>query len=183
MEGTFFWQIKTRKRLLKARDFSVNWKPTFYLRDPWDPNGSLTKYHNCPYSSIMNDIWYHLRVFFRASFKIFKTRLLGRGLHIFTKSVSFRSPTDVGSHNPPHSVSSLLDGTHSFLWSIWTPTKSTLLGPASLFAHCSMCTPLRGSAFSLAYYSVSGSNTISNSPSLLLLLVNIVLVRGFPQTF
>ena len=38
---------------------------------------------------------------FRLPLKVFKTRLLGRGFHIFIKSVSFSSSTDVGSHNPP----------------------------------------------------------------------------------
>ena len=35
------------------------------------------------------------------SLTIFKTRLLGRGNHTLIRNVSFPSPTDVGSHNPP----------------------------------------------------------------------------------
>jgi len=34
--------------------------------------------------------------------KVFKTRLLERGFHSLIKNNSFSSPTDVGSHNPPH---------------------------------------------------------------------------------
>ena len=33
--------------------------------------------------------------------KVFKTRLLGRGFRTLIKTVSFPSPIDVGSHNPP----------------------------------------------------------------------------------
>ena len=35
------------------------------------------------------------------SLTIFKTRMLGRGFHILIRNVSFPSPIDVGSHNPP----------------------------------------------------------------------------------
>ena len=38
---------------------------------------------------------------FRFSLKVFKTRVLGRGFLTLIKNVSFSSPTDMGSHNPP----------------------------------------------------------------------------------
>ena len=40
---------------------------------------------------------------FLLNFSSFKTRLLGRGFHALIKNVSFYSPTNVGSHNPPSS--------------------------------------------------------------------------------
>ena len=70
-----------------------------------------------------------------------QTRLLGRGLHILIKNVSFTSPIDVGSHNPP-----------------------PLRGTTSLLTHCPVSTPLQGSVSSLAHYPMSGSDTICNSP-------------------
>ena len=41
--------------------------------------------------------------FFLSGFplKVFKTRLLGRGFHVFIRNASFPSSTEVGSHNPP----------------------------------------------------------------------------------
>ena len=45
--------------------------------------------------------------------KVFKTCLLGRDFHTFINNVSFPSPTDVRSHNPPPSRSNVLACTHS----------------------------------------------------------------------
>ena len=89
---------------------------------------------------------------------VFKTCLLGRGFHTLIKNVSFSSPTDMGSHNPPplgprallvlfsspidvrpppiHPFgASILAGTCSRLQSIWDPQFTLLRGPASSLEH------------------------------------------------
>ena len=50
--------------------------------------------------------------------------MLGRGFHTFIKNVSFSSPTDMGSHNPPlpRSGPSILADTRSSLQSMWNLT-------------------------------------------------------------
>ena len=53
--------------------------------------------------------------------KVFKTRLLRRGFHTLIKDTPFPSPTDVGSHNPPPSGSSVHAGTRSLFQSMWDP--------------------------------------------------------------
>ena len=69
----------------------------------------------------------------------FKTRLLGRGFHILIKNVSFSSPTDVGSHNPPPSGLNVLTSTRSLLQSMWDPPPiHPLQSPTSLLAQTRM---------------------------------------------
>ena len=70
---------------------------------------------------------------------------------------------DLTIHLP--SVPSVFAGTRSLLQSMWDPPIYHLQGPASLMAHCLVSTPLQGSASSLAHRTVSGSDTICNSPS------------------
>ena len=78
-------------------------------------------------------------ILLRLSLKVFKTRLLERGFHTLIKSVSFSSPIDMGSHNPPFDV---LADTRSFLQSIWDPHQiHPLQCPASLLAHYLVSTP------------------------------------------
>ena len=103
-------------------------------------------------------------VLFGLSLKVFETRMLGRGFHIFIKGVLFFSPTDVGSHNPSLSGSSVLADICSLLQSMWDPP----------------ILPLRGSASSLAHL-VSDSDTICNSLSPL--LADIVLFGLFLSSF
>ena len=45
--------------------------------------------------------WLSNIVLFGLSLNVFKTHLLRRGFHTLIKNVSFSSPTDVESHNPP----------------------------------------------------------------------------------
>ena len=102
------------------------------------------------------------------------------------KGVSFSSPTDVESHNPPP-LWGQSPRLHLFPSPIDVgPSQSTLLrGPASLLAHRLVFNLLRGSASSLAHCPVSGSDTICNSSSPL--LVYIVLfglsLLDFPSRF
>ena len=60
-----------------------------------------------------------------------------------------------------------------------------LRNPASLLTHRLVSTPLRGSASSLAHLPVSGSDTICNSPSLLLAYIVLFgfFFSGFPSRF
>ena len=46
----------------------------------------------------------------------FKPRLLGRGFHTLIRNVSFSSPIDVGSLNPPLLRPSVLAGTPPSVW-------------------------------------------------------------------
>ena len=72
----------------------------------------------------------------------FLKRVCGRGFHTLIKGVSFSSPTDVGSHNPPPSEPQR-PRWHSFPSPIDVkPPKSTpLQGLVSLLAHCLVSTP------------------------------------------
>ena len=64
--------------------------------------------------------------------KVFKMRLLGRGFHTLIKNVSFSSPTDVGSHNPPR-FAAQRSRWHSFLSPIDVgPLDPPPLGPCVL---------------------------------------------------
>ena len=125
---------------------------------------------------------------FGLALKIFKTRLLGRGFHTLIKSVSFSSPTDVGSHNPPPLESSVLASTrffspinvgphqiHLFLFPIdvRTPPNPPPSGLSVLADTLPHVHPLRGSASSMAHSPVSGFDIICNSSNPL--LANIVL--------
>ena len=107
--------------------------------------------------------------------------MLGRGFHTLIKNVSFSSPTDVGSHNPPPSKLNDFAGIRSFLQSMWDPQSTPLRDPTSLLAHHLMS----GSASSLAYQLEIGSDTIGNSSSPP--LTNIVLfglsLSDFPSRF
>ena len=103
--------------------------------------------------------------------------------HTLIKVVSFFSPTDVGSHNPPFRAQR--PRWHSFPSSIDVePHNPPPSGSTSFLAHRLISTPL-DSAFLLAHHPVSGSGTICNSPSPL--LTNIVLVglslTYFPSKF
>ena len=75
------------------------------------------------------------------SLKVFKTLLLGRGFDVLIKGVSFSSLTDVRSHNPPPSESSILTGTRSLLQSMWDPPIYPFWGLVSLLAHRLVSTP------------------------------------------
>ena len=97
--------------------------------------------------------------------KVYKTHLLGRGFHTLIKNVSFSSPTDVGSHNPPSFRASVLASTRPILQSMWDSPIHPLQDLVSLLAHYLLSTPLQGSTSSLAHCPVSGSYTICNSPS------------------
>ena len=81
-------------------------------------------------------------VLFGLPLKVFNTRLLGRGFHTLIQGVSFSSPTDVRSHNPPP-----FKFQRPRWHSMWNPEHiHPLWGPASLLAH-----------------EVFGSETICNS--------------------
>ena len=69
--------LKFKSRLCKLESYSVTAKPT------------ASRY--CP-------LWAFP---FGLPLKVFKTCLLGRDFHTLLRSVSFSSPTDVGSYNPP----------------------------------------------------------------------------------
>ena len=114
------------------------------------------------WSSLLVDI-----VFFRLSFKVFKTRMVGRDFHTLTKNVSFSFPSDVESHNLLLFGPNVLANTNtlSFLQSMWDP-QSTPTGPNIL-----------ASTSARIYL----SNTICNSSSSL--LPDIVLFRLFLSDF
>ena len=63
---------------------------------------------------------------FGLSLKVFKTRLLGRSFHTLIKNVSFSSPNNVRSHNPPPFRTSVLADTCSPLQSMWDLTLNML---------------------------------------------------------
>ena len=126
-------------------------------------------------------------VLFELSLKVFKTCLLGRGFHTLIKSVSFSSPTNVGSHNPPPP----LQGPTSSLAHVLSPIN---VGPPPnpppsganiLTDTLPRVTPFQGTSSSLAHRPVSGSDTICNDPSPP--LADIVLyglsLSGFPSRF
>ena len=91
--------------------------------------------------------------------------MLGRGFHTLIKGVSFSSPTDVGSHNPPPFGTSVLACTRSFLQSMWAPPNPPPPGPNVLASTSPHVHPLSGLTL-LAGTSpgVSGFDTICNSP-------------------
>ena len=102
----------------------------FYL----DDNGTVTwsryllfayKSENCPYRLTwiilhcfvfphMHLQAHHCRYYslwiFGFPLKVLKTRLLGRYFHARINNISFYSPIDVGSHNPPSLRPSILAG-------------------------------------------------------------------------
>ena len=80
--------------------------------------------------------------------------------------VSFSSPSNVGSHNPPPSAPNVLTGTLSILQSTWDPPIHPLTSTMFLLAHRLVSTFLQGSDSSLAHCRVFGLDTICNSPSL-----------------
>ena len=94
-----------------------------------------------------------------------KTCLLRRDFHTLIKNVSFSSPTNVGSHNPPPSVPSALADTCFLLNRCRTPQSTPLRSPTSFLAHHLVSTPFRGSTSSLAHRPLSSSDTICNNPS------------------
>ena len=123
-----------------------------------------------------------------------KTRLLGRGFHTLMRNVSFPSPADVGSHNPPPLGTSVRAGTPLGVCLLYylqqpkltkpTASKYCLLLPVSsdtrerlphpynecfvpLSNQCriSRSTPFRSPTSLPAHRSVSGSDIICNSPS------------------
>ena len=91
--------------------------------------------------------------------------MLGRDFHTLIKNVSFSSPTNVGSHNPPPSGLSVLVGTHSLFQSTWEPPIHLPSGTSVLFGTPPRVHPLPGLVSSLAHRPVSGSDTISNNLS------------------
>ena len=91
-------------------------------------NGHISK----PIAIIYCDLWTFC---FKLILKIFKTCMYGRGFHTLIKGVSFSSPTDVGSYNPPPSGPCFLASSHFFLQSMWDPTKSTLFRVQCLCWH------------------------------------------------
>ena len=106
-------------------------------------------------------------VLFGLFLEVFKMRLLERGFHTPIKDISFSSPNDVGSHNPPQ-FGAQRPHWHSFLSPIDVgplpnppPSRPSVLAGTLPHVH-----PLRGSASSLAYCPVSGSDTICNNPPL-----------------
>ena len=92
-------------------------------------------------------------VLFGLLLKVFKTHLLGRGLHTLVKNVLFSSLNDVGSHNPPP-----LGPVSSLALVPYTNRCGTIAGTPPHVR------PFRGSVSSLAHCPVSSSNTICNSP-------------------
>ena len=90
--------------------------------------------------------------------------MLGKGLYTLIKNVSFSSPTNIRSHNPPHFGAHVLAGTRSLFQFMWEPSIPTPFG-VQLLADTLPVTPLRGSASSLAHRPVSDSDTICNSLS------------------
>ena len=140
------------------------------------------------------------------SLKVFKTCLLGRGFHTLIKNVSFSSPTDVGSHNPPLlpdqyglSQSTHLQGSVSRWHSNPSPIDVVLFSnrcgisqstPLSFEAqHLCWYTvqypPLRCSMFLVAHHSVSDFDTICNSssPSLADIVLFGLSLSGFLSRF
>ena len=116
------------------------------------------------------------------SFRVFKMHRLVRGFHTYA---SFSSSTDVGSHSPPPYEPSVLADTRSLLQLMWDPPIHPLRSPTFLLAHRLVSIPLWGSASSLTYRLVFGSDNICNSPSPS--LADIVLfglsLSGFPSRF
>ena len=80
---------------------------------------------------------------FGLQLKVFKTCLLGRGFHnTLLKGVSFSSPTDVGSHNPPLQGPTSSLALVPFFNQCGTPTNFTLLrGPSVLAGTPPVSTP------------------------------------------
>ena len=117
--------------------------------------------------------------FFLSSFpsRFFKTRLLGRGFHTLIKNVSFSSPTDMGSHNPPP-----LGPLIPFSNQCGTlPPIHPLQGPVSLLAHRLVSTPLSGLSLFAGTSPVSGSDC--PSPPLLDIVLFELSLSGFPLRF
>ena len=137
-------------------------------------------------------------LFLMSSSQSFKTCMLGRGFHTLIRNVSFPSPTDVGSHNPPPLGASVFAGTSPIF-------GFSLSGFPSRFKTCllergfhalvrnvlfrshvgSHNPPPWGPTSSLAHHLVSDSNTNCNSPNPR--LADIVLfgfsLSSFPSKF
>ena len=79
--------------------------------------------------------------------------------------LSFSSPTDVGSHNPPPLEPNVLASTRSLLQSMWDSPIHPPSGP-NVLAGTPLCVhSFPGSASLLAHLPISGSDTICNNPS------------------
>ena len=101
--------------------------------------------------------------------RFFKTRLLGSGFHTIIKGVSFSSPIDEGSHNPPP-FRAQGPRWHSFLSPIdvGPPSNPPPSGPNVPSGTPPCVYPLRGTTSSLAHRPVSNFDIICNSSGPLL---------------
>ena len=96
--------------------------------------------------------------------KVFKMRLLGRGFHTLIKNVSFSSPTDVGSHNPPP-FGAQRPRWYSFPSSIDVGPQSTPFGAQCPCWHTASCPPPSSLNLLAGTSPGAGSDTICNDPS------------------
>ena len=104
---------------------------------------------------------------FELPLKVFKTRILGRGLHNLLKKFFFllTNQCEISQSTPSLGLNILADMTLVPFSRCETPQSAFFHGLVSLLAHRLVFTPLWGSAASLTYRPVSGFDTICNGPS------------------